>query len=61
MVDSSPLSIIMNWTGPSGILGPGGKQYIAYAVGRESVRIVALSISSHEQTQQNQGCFFLIL
>ena len=39
----------LHW--PSGILGSGRKQYIASAGARESVRIVALSIRIHEQTQ----------
>ena len=37
-------------SGPSGILGSDGKQNTAYAGGR-GLSFVALSISSHEQTQ----------
>ena len=39
---------IFSYSGPSGILVLGG------------IRIVALSISSHEQTQYNRVCCFLI-
>ena len=38
------------YSGPSGIFGSDGKQSTAQA-GDRGVRIVALSISSHEQTQ----------
>ena len=44
--------IFFSYSGPSGVLGSDGKQNTAYA-GARGVRIVALSISSHEQTQQN--------
>ena len=46
------------YAGPSGILGSDRKQNTAYA-GARGVRIVALSISSHEQTQYNGVCCFL--
>ena len=48
---------IFSYSGPSGILGSDGKQNRLKRV-LEGVRIVALSISSHEQTQLNQGCCF---
>ena len=41
-------------------LGSGGKQNNSYA-GARGVRIVALSITSHEQTLLNRVCCFLIL
>ena len=41
---------IFSYSGPSRILGSNEKQNIAYA-GARGVRIVALSISSAEQTQ----------
>ena len=41
---------IFSDSGLSGIFGPDGKQNTAKASGR-GVRIVAFSISSHEQTQ----------
>ena len=41
---------IFPYSGPSRILGSDGKQSTPYA-GARGVRIVALSISSHEQTQ----------
>ena len=44
----------------SGILGSDVKQNTTYA-GARSARIVALSISSHEQTPYNRVCCFLIL
>ena len=45
-----PYSVdIFSYSGPSGILGSGGKQNTAQA-GASAVRIVTLSISSHEQT-----------
>ena len=42
--------LFFSYSGPSGILGSDGKQNTAKA-GARGVRIVALSISSHEQTQ----------
>ena len=42
--------LIFFYSGPSGTLGSDGKLNTAYA-GARRVRIVALSISSHEQTQ----------
>ena len=45
------------YSGPSGIFGSDGKQNTAKADARD-VRIVALSISFHEQTQKpNQQTF----
>ena len=44
------LKSFFSYSGPSGILGSDRKQNTAYA-GARGVRIVALSISSHEQTQ----------
>ena len=41
---------IASYSGPSGILGTDRKQNIALTCAR-GVRIVALSIGSHEQTQ----------
>ena len=41
---------IFSYSGPTGILGSDGKQNTA-TVGARGVRIVALSSSSHEQTQ----------
>ena len=51
---------IFSYSGPSGILGSDRKQNTVEPV-LGGVRIVALSISSHEQTQQNRVCCFLIL
>ena len=44
---------IFSYSGPSGILGPHGKQNAALPLKPVlgGVRIVALSISPHEQTQ----------
>ena len=47
-------------SGPSGILGS-GESRIPLKLVLEGVRIVALSINSHEQTQYNRICCFLIL
>ena len=41
---------IFSYSGPSGILGSDDKQNTAY-VGARGARIVAFSISSHEQAQ----------
>ena len=41
---------IVSYSGPSGILGSGGKQKNTLA-GARRVRIVAFSINSHMQTQ----------
>ena len=42
---------IFTYSGPSGILGSNGKQNATLKPLPEGVKIVALSISSHEQTQ----------
>ena len=52
-------SVDILYSGPSAILGSEGKQNTAKA-GARGVKIVALSISSHEQTQLNRVCCFLI-
>ena len=51
---------IFSYSGPSGILVSDGKQNTT-KTGARGVRIVALSISSHEQTQYNHVCCFLKL
>ena len=48
---------IFSYSGPSGIFDSDGKQNTAPELG--GVRIVALSISSHEQTQYNRAAVFL--
>ena len=49
---------IFSYAGPSGLLGSDGMQNTT-CVSARGMRIVALSISSHEQTQLNRVCCFL--
>ena len=51
--------IFFSYSGPSKILGSDGKQNSTQA-GARGVRTVALSVSSHEQTQYNRVCCFLV-
>ena len=50
---------IFSYSGSSGILGSDRKQNTPSA-GARGVQIVAFFISSHEQTQLNRDCCFLI-
>ena len=55
------MNLIPNsYSGPSGILGSGRKQNTALAGARGFVNCSS-SISSHEQTQLNRVCCFLIV
>ena len=45
------LIFFFSYSGPTGILGSDGKQNTAFKLVLLSVRIVALYISSHKQTQ----------
>ena len=47
---------IVSYSGPSGILGSGRKHNTTKA-GARGVRIVAISISSHEQTENESAVF----
>ena len=48
-----------SYSGPSKILGSDGKQNTTQA-GARGVSTVALSVCSHEQTQYNRVCCFLV-